>query len=277
MEAKKAQGQFPRSPNLPSQSSRYWVKEKDRYLRQLLITDIEDVTKRELVVCFSRLDQSINEEDASDISEILEGVKGESIDILLHTPGGYVDAVEKFITVLRYLKPDYRVIVPSWAKSGGTLIALSSKTILLGVNSEMGPVDPQINLPDYGTVPAEYVSQDPKHEGVYAKIAEGMFERSKKLAEKYLREGMLAGQEKLIEEALAKLSSASGYGSHGAVIDYNEALSLKLVVEWMPPEGDLWKRVWLLYCLYDADTKRDDLGKIFEGSAYSISRKPVSN
>lgn len=277
MEAKKAQVQFPRSPNLPSQSSRYWVKEKDRYLRQLLITDIEDVTKRDLVVCFSRLDQSINEEDASDISEILEGVKGESIDILLHTPGGYVDAVEKFITVLRYLKPDYRVIVPSWAKSGGTLIALSSKTILLGVNSEMGPVDPQINLPDYGTVPAEYVSQDPKHEGVYAKIAEGMFERSKKLAEKYLREGMLAGQEKLIEEALAKLSSASGYGSHGAVIDYNEALSLKLVVEWMPPEGDLWKRVWLLYCLYDADTKRDDLGKIFEGSAYSISRKPVSN
>jgi ClpP class serine protease len=276
MEAKKAQGQFPRSSNLPSQSSRYWVKEKDRYLRQLLITDIEDVTKRELVVCFSRLDQSIDEPDASDLSEILEGVKGDSIDIFLHTAGGYVDAVEKFITVLRYLKPDYRVIIPSWAKSGGTLIALSSKKILLGVNSEMGPVDPQIDLPDYGLVPAEYVAQDPKHDGVYAKIAQGMFERANKLAEKYLREGMLSGQEKLIEEALAKLSSATGYGSHGAVVDYNEAVSLKLTVEWMPPEGELWKRVWLLYCLYDADTKKDDLGKIFEGAAYSISRKPNS-
>lgn len=276
MEAKKAREQFPRSPNLPTQSSRYWAKEKDRYLRQLLITDIEAITDRELVVCFSRLDQSINEQDSNDLSEILEGVKGDSIDIMLHTAGGYVDAVEKFITVLRYLKPDYQVIIPSWAKSGGTLIALSSKMILLGVNSEMGPVDPQINVPDCGVVPAEYVSQDPKYEGVYAKIAQGMFERSNKLAEKYLREGMLAGQEKLIEEALAKLSSATGYGSHGAVVDYKEASSLRLSVEWMSPESDLWRRVWLLYCLYDADTQRDDLGKIFEGAAYSISRKPTS-
>lgn len=195
---------------------------------------------------------------------------------MLHTPGGYVDAVEKFVTVLKYLKPNYRVIIPNWAKSGGTLIALASKSILLGVNSELGPVDPQIELPDYGIVPAEYVDNDDAQPKVYAQIAKGMFERAKSLAEKYLRAGMLSGEkEHLIPIVLAKMSSAGGYGSHGAVIDYNEAISLGLSVEWLPPQEELWKRIWLLYCLYDADTQRDNIGKICEGSRFSILRKPV--
>jgi ClpP class serine protease len=155
MPGRRARNQFPRSRDLPAQSSQYWAKEKDRYIRQLLICDIEEDTGRELVVCFSRLDQSITETDSNDLYEVLQGIEGTSIDVMLHTPGGLVDAVEKFITVLQCLKPDYRVIIPSWAKSGGTLIALASKKILLGVNSELGPVDPQINLPDYGVVPAE--------------------------------------------------------------------------------------------------------------------------
>jgi len=273
---RKARSHLPRSRDLPSQSSQYWAKEKDRYIRQLLICDIEEDTQRELIVCFSRLDQSISETDSNDLYEMLQGVKGEQIDILLHTPGGYVDAVEKFITVLKYLKPDFRVIIPSWAKSGRTLIALGSRKILLGVNSELGPVDPQINLPDFGVVPAEYVSKDSSQPQLLSAIATGMFERAKSLAEKYLTDGMLGGEEKvkLIPGVLAKLSSSTGYGSHGAVVDYQEACCLGLEVEWMPPESDLWKRVWLLTCLYQADAERDDLGKIFEGATFSISRKP---
>lgn len=38
--------QFPRTSQLPSQSSRFWAKEKDRYLRQLLISDLEQTTGR---------------------------------------------------------------------------------------------------------------------------------------------------------------------------------------------------------------------------------------
>jgi ATP-dependent protease ClpP protease subunit len=277
MEAEKARGQFPRSRDLPSQSPRYWAKEKDRYLRQLLITDIEEITERRLVVCFSRLDESITETDADDLSEVLEGIKTPEVDLMLHTPGGYVDSVEKFVTVIKYLKPDYRVIIPSMAKSGGTLIALASRKILLGVNSELGPVDPQIYLPDYGTVAAEYVANDDSLPKIYSQTARAMFDRAKSLAEKYLRDGMMSGdKEPLIANALAKLSSASGYGSHGAVIDHHEAMTLGLEVEWLPPEGDLWRRIWLLHCLYDADSQRDGLGKIFEGAAFSLSRRSSS-
>jgi len=61
--AQTPQESFPRSGEPPQQSPKHWVKEKDRYLRQLLIRDIEAVTKRPLVVFFSQLDQRINHTD----------------------------------------------------------------------------------------------------------------------------------------------------------------------------------------------------------------------
>jgi ClpP class serine protease len=285
MVERKAKNQFPRKADLPSQSAKYWAKEKDRYLRQLLIADIEEETGRELVVYFSRLDQQITETDADDLSEILDGVedrevdgrKTKQIDLMIHTLGGYVDAVEKFNGVLQFSSADYRVIIPSFAKSGGTLIALSGRKILMGVNSDLGPIDPQIAIPDLGVVPAQYVAEDESQPQTYQKIAKAMFDRARNLATKYLSSGMMEkSTPEEIDRAVNKLSNATEYGSHGAVIDYAEASKLGLSVEWMQPDSTLWRRLWLLHCLYDADTKRDDLGKIFEGGAYSLSRKPSS-
>src|SRR5947209_11249475 len=44
---------FPRSTDLPVQSPLFWVEQKDRYLRQLLIRDLEELTGRRLVVYFA--------------------------------------------------------------------------------------------------------------------------------------------------------------------------------------------------------------------------------
>ncbi len=111
-EANSPQERFPRSGEPPQQSPKYWVKEKDRYLRQLLIRDIEAVTKRPLVVFFSQLDQQINHTDPDDLSEILLGVKEKEVDLFIQTPGGNVDATEKIISILRQRLTAYRVIVP---------------------------------------------------------------------------------------------------------------------------------------------------------------------
>ncbi len=73
MVERKARSQFPRKTDLPTQSAKYWAKEKDRYLRQLLIADIEEETNRELVVYFCRLDQEITETDADDSAETFDG------------------------------------------------------------------------------------------------------------------------------------------------------------------------------------------------------------
>ncbi|WP_428487740.1 SDH family Clp fold serine proteinase [Rhodopila sp.] len=278
MRERKAKRQFPRTPDLPAQSSKYWAKEKDRYLRQLLINDIEDETKRELVVYFSRLDQYISETDADDLAEVLEGVETSDIDLLLHTSGGLIDSVEKFVGVLRQMHVNYRVIVPSWAKSGGTLIALSAQELLLGVSSELGPIDPQINLPDYGSVSAEFVATDDSQPAILRSIAKADMARAKHLANRYLPTGLLKGRAgAIITTAVEKLSSATGYGSHGAVIDHDEALNLELSVKWMEPDSTLWRRVWLLYSLYDFDTKQDNIGKITEGALYSVARPPMES
>ena len=53
---------FPRSTDLPSQSPLFWVEQKDRYLRQLLIRDIEDLTKRRLIVYFANRFENAQDE-----------------------------------------------------------------------------------------------------------------------------------------------------------------------------------------------------------------------
>lgn len=266
--------QFPRKLDLPTQSSKFWAKEKDRYLRQLLIADLEALTGRETLVFYSQLNESIGHTDADDISEIIEGLDTKDIDIIIQTPGGVVDAVEKLITVLKARLNSYRIIVPSWAKSGGTVIAMSSEKILLGVNSELGPIDPQMFLPDLGPVPCEFVSKDETQQPILREIAGSSVERMREMAKKLLKEGMLSdADEEKLEIVIKKISSSDTYKSHGAVVDFSEAQELGLAVEWMPPEEELWRRVWLLYCCYEYDAKLKGLGKITEGAVNSIARR----
>lgn len=240
-----------------------------------MISDIEKLTQRELVVYFARLSEGINHSDPDDLSEVIEGITNDDIDILIQTPGGMVDAVEKFVTVLRQRKKNYRVIVPSLAKSGGTVIAMSSEKILLGVNSELGPIDPQFLMSDLGAVPCQYIADDETQAPVVRSMAKSAVARMRQLAERILSEGMLNGHtHDELQEVINKVSSSDTYNSHGAVIDYSEAESLGLAVEWMPPEGDLWRKIWLLYCCYDHDIKLNNIGKIVEGATNSIARPP---
>jgi membrane-bound ClpP family serine protease len=204
---------FPRTPLLPTQSPKYWVKEKDRYLRQLLIQDIQDQTQRELVVYFT-FNGMIEFPDADDLSEILNGCSTKEIDLLIQTPGGVIDACEKLISVLKQRVGSYRVLIPGWAKSAGTIIALASTEIVMGSDSELGPIDPQ-----FSGIPAEYLKDDEAQPYHVRQIAESAINRTRKLAAQILNEGMMQGRHQThIEELVNQLSSTQSYLSHGAVI-----------------------------------------------------------
>lgn len=265
-------GQFPRSRSIPSQSPKYWVKEKDRYLRQLVIGDIEADTGRPLVVYFAQLDQQINHTDPDDLAEILSGIGGQEADIFIQTPGGNVDATEKIIGILKQKLTSWRLIVPSWAKSAGTVLALSAKEILLGINSELGPIDPQLTVNGL-QIPCEVLAKDPAQPFHIQQVMQFAVDRNRQLAFNLLQNGMMQGKTRQdIEDVLSKISSSTGYMSHGAVIDFHEAKALGLAVSFIKPEDDLWKRIWLLYCMYDFDTKSAGIGRIIEGVKFSISR-----
>jgi hypothetical protein len=69
---------FPRGTALPVQSPLFWVQQKDRYLRQLLIKDIEAQTGRRLVVYFANrsLSAQIDPTDPTYFVEMLEDARG---------------------------------------------------------------------------------------------------------------------------------------------------------------------------------------------------------
>lgn len=230
---------FPRTGSIPiSHSPKYWVKEKDRYLRQLLIHDIETLTGRPLCVYFAQLDQAINHTDPDDLSEILAGIKADEVDLFIQTPGGDVNATEKLISILRQRLKSWRVIVPSWAKSAGTVIALSASEIVFGINSELGPIDPQI-VTASGPFPCELLANDPQIPQHQRQLYSLFSERMKELARRLLENGMMRGKKDKVDELLAKIASTNGYKSHGAVIDAAEAKLLGLVTAFLKPDEKL--------------------------------------
>ncbi|MEZ0361433.1 MAG: ATP-dependent Clp protease proteolytic subunit [Hydrogenobacter sp.] len=66
------------------------------------------------------------------------------IDLIIHTPGGLALAATQIANALSRHKAPVRVIVPHYAMSGGTLIALAADEIIMDPNAVLGPVDPQL-------------------------------------------------------------------------------------------------------------------------------------
>ena len=68
----------------------------------------------------------------------------ETLNLLIHSPGGDGTVVEKFVSLCRAQCKRFRVIIPNEAKSAATLIALGADQIVMGPPSELGPIDAQI-------------------------------------------------------------------------------------------------------------------------------------
>ncbi len=74
--------------------------------------------------------------------------KDKPIDLILHTPGGLVLAASQIAKALKDHPAKTTVIVPHYAMSGGTLIALAADEIIMDPHAVLGPVDPQLmNFP----------------------------------------------------------------------------------------------------------------------------------
>lgn len=260
---------FPRSKDVPQQSPLFWVTHKDRYLRQLLIRDIEEETGRDLIVYFTECERSGAQIDPGDdvfFAELLKGCQGRPVDLLLETNGGFTDSTEKICAQLRIAANDLRVIVPRRAKSNGTVIALAGSEILMGMESELGPIDPSIN-----GVPADFVLKDPAPFGpVMAQLAATAKDQTCKLASSLLQTGMMKGvPQSDIDDTINKLATRSHYHSHGSVIDMIEAVSLRLNVKQHSVDDALWRKIWLLRTMYQYDCLANGYAKLFEARTVS--------
>jgi len=92
--------------------------------------------------------------DIEDSEQVLRAIRltdpNVPIDVVLHTPGGLVLAAEQIACALNRHKAKVTVFVPHYAMSGGTLVAMAADEIVLDPNGVLGPVDPQLQLPQGG-------------------------------------------------------------------------------------------------------------------------------
>lgn len=289
---------------IPPQTPLFRAVNLARYRRQELIKAIEARTGRRLITYVADLNAAMTREDAVPLMDLLHGVDtGTDIDLLLHTPGGDVDAADKIVRILRKRvgeKGVLRVVVPDCAKSAGTLLALGAHHIVMSDSSELGPIDPQIITRDasgqrtqrpahtyvdgYDALqkaiddPASYEDgKDTKAEQILLSkcdpalldLCRQAIQRSRKLAERLLKQGML--QDGSYTKVAADLTNNEHWLSqHGAVIDYQDAINLGLSVEYLDPNSREWQAYWRLYC-DERLALTPDMPKLFESNYASLN------
>jgi len=86
----------------------------------------------------------IDSNTLNDIETAVRSFKGKPFDIILHTPGGYVFYAQLLSKAIRSYGGNVRALIPFYAMSGGTMLALSCNEIVMGNFACIGPVDPQL-------------------------------------------------------------------------------------------------------------------------------------
>lgn len=86
----------------------------------------------------------IDYDDRKHFFDQISNLKGDKIDIILETPGGYTEVVEDLVEYTRGIFSEVAIIVPGWAKSAGTIMAMAGDEILMDSASALGPIDAQM-------------------------------------------------------------------------------------------------------------------------------------
>lgn len=74
--------------------------------------------------------------------------KNKKLVLFLRTPGGSVETVERYVTVIRNYYNTVYFVVPDMAMSAGTIFCMSGDKIYMDYSSTLGPIDPQVPASD---------------------------------------------------------------------------------------------------------------------------------
>ncbi len=164
------------------------------------------------------------------LMNIRQTPKDRDVDLILHTPGGLVLASEMIAMAVKNHPAKVTVIVPFYAMSGGTLIALAADEIIMEKDSVLGPVDPQIKDIPAGTLlsllqkkPIKSITDE---NIMLSEFAEKSIARVKKMVE-WLLEGRFE------KDKAGKLADflTGGYMTHDTPITFDVAREFDLDVK----------------------------------------------
>lgn len=201
----------------------------------------------------------------------IHGLKGNTLDLILHSPGGSFEAADQIVTYLRSKFSHIRAIVPQNAMSAATMIACACDEIVMGKQSAIGPIDPQVTLPSkhgHFTTPADAILRDferakaeikadPKSAALWVKLLEALphgvltqcenvIELSKQRVEAWLRDYMKLDPT-AAKDAAAWLGDANHHKTHGRPINLHLARERGLKVTELEPDQAFQDAVLSVY------------------------------
>lgn len=216
----------------------------------------------------------ITHEDINGFMSSIQGMDvGKGLTLLIHTPGGVINAAETIASYLHSKFAYIETVIPVYAMSAGTMIALGTNKIIMGRQSQLGPIDPQLPLGNRLVSARSIVDQfrraqteimnDQKSAHVWAPIlqtigpsllneAENSLAYGEKMVASWLAKGMFAKSENPEAKAAsvaAFFNDAAEHKSHGRRIDRDEVRSKGIDVADLEENQDLQDAVLSLYHL----------------------------
>ncbi|MGY3488160.1 hypothetical protein ACVW1C_006043 [Bradyrhizobium sp. USDA 4011] len=261
----------PQPPRAIEKTPMFTAMNAARYQRQTLIKDIE--TEHPKLLCYVAGNKAqVDRIDTLGFVDMLHNVNpGDPIDLLLHTPGGDVDAAEKLIGLVRSATGEegqLRVIIPDYAKSAGTLMALGANAIVMSDSSELGPIDPQVSSRDgngsdvvysvltyLNAYDAARTTLRDTPDDLAARITFEKFDptivrkfQSVRDRARSFAENLLKRRGKNFSKIASELMDINKYQSHGQMIGWETANEMGLTITYMPSTDPVWRKYWALYC-----------------------------
>jgi len=226
------------------------------YIRRKYLKALFDITGRNVIAYYSGwlqkpgLNQtSIDDDDKNGFMAVvhkLDRTKG--LDLILHTPGGDLAATESLVDYLkRMFGNNIRAIVPQIAMSAGTMIACSCREIIMGKQSNLGPIDPQLGgIPALGVIEEfnraireveEFPERIPiwqviisRYHPTFVGECENAIAWSREIALKWLQENMLKKCPYKAEKVIERLADYQATKSHARHINIDECIDSGLEI-----------------------------------------------
>jgi ATP-dependent protease ClpP protease subunit len=248
------------------------------YVRNKYIAELAQFTERDTIVYASKWTSGdvpanliiITDEDVQAFMQAIHGLKGSSLDLILHTSGGSAEATDAIVSYLRTKFDDIRVIIPQGAMSAGTMLACAADRILMAKHSSIGPIDPQMIIQTAIGVRAcaahaileqfkmiqNDCRQNPKNLSSWIPMlsqygpallveCENQIAFGKELVESWLRSYMFRNEPGSTKpaEIAEYLSNHSNFKTHGKHISRASASDLGLIVDYIENNQQLQGKI----------------------------------
>lgn len=234
-------------------------------IRRKYLLKIQEKTNRNVIAYYSGWlqgknpnDAMVNDKDKNALMVTINKLdRSKGLDLILHTPGGDLAAAESLVDYLHAMfGKDIRTIIPQISMSAGTMIALSSKAVIMGKQSNLGPIDPQMGGVACQAVLKEFeqakkdIQANPssaplwqviisKYHPTFLGSCQSAIDWSEKLVEEWLLRNMCEGDKSKTKLILREFSDHHSNKSHARHISKEKCKQLGVTVIDMEDDNDL--------------------------------------